>query len=203
MRYDTDVISKNIKRRQKIKKVIIILFYLILIPVILFSILLMFLELGNSKDLPGFFDYELYTVTSDSMEPKLKVNDMILVKKGFTNDQFKVGNIITFKRLDGEIITHRIDRIVLADMNNAYITKGDNNKQTDKGEVKYEQIIGKVVLTMPKLGSIISILKNKFVFLLCVIVLISIIFIDYYQRKKKMSRKLERKKFEKKSDFYF
>ena len=98
MRYEPEVISKNIKRTQKIKKILIIILYLLLIPTILFSVFLMFVELGNSDEVPSFFNMDVYIVVSESMSPKINVNDIILVKKGYTNEQYKEGNIITYIR---------------------------------------------------------------------------------------------------------
>lgn len=203
MRYESSVISKNIERKQKIKKLFLIMLYIILIPTILFSLFLIILELGNSKELPSSLNIEIYTVVSESMKPRLNVNDIILVKKGYSNNEFKKGNIITFKREDGEIITHRIDSVILSDLQNAYITKGDNNDTVDEEIVKYDMIIGKVVCTMPKFGTIIKLLKNKVFFSACILVLILIIIYDKKQKQKKIERKITREKYEKKSDFYF
>lgn len=203
MRYDENSISKNIERNKKIKKILVILLYIMLIPTILFSMLLICLELGNAGSFPSSLNIELYTVTSESMEPRLNINDIIIVKKGYTNDQYKVGNIITFKNKKGEIITHRISRIVKADLQNAYITKGDSNNAEDEELIKYDKIIGKVVYTMPRFGLVMKLLKNKAFFTMCIGVLILIIIYDNKLKKKKEERKLVREKHEKKSDFYF
>ena len=203
MRYEANVISKNIARKQKIKKVCIVLLYIILIPIILFSLFLIILELGNSGEIPSFLNMEMYTVISDSMEPRLSKNDIIIVKKGYPNDKFKVGNIITYKRKDGETITHRIKEIISSNLQNAYITQGDNNETPDEDVVTYEMIIGKVIYTMPNFGNILKLLKNKVFFTLCIIVLVLIILYDRKQKQKKIQRKLIREKYEKKSDFYF
>lgn len=203
MRYQSDVISKNINRSQKIKKGLIIILYIMLIPTILFSLLLIFLELGNSTGIPSFLNIDIYTVTSESMEPKLNIDDIIIVKKGYTNNQFKEGNIITFKRKNGEIITHRISKIITYDLQNAYITKGDNNTTDDDEIVKYDMIIGKVIYTMPKFGFVMKLLKNKVFFSLCILLLVAITIYDRKLKKKKIERKIVREKYEKKSDFYF
>lgn len=203
MRYETDVISKNIKRNQKIKKCFFCILYIILIPTILFSLFLIILELGNYKELPSSLNIEIYTVVSESMKPRLNVDDIIIVKKGYSNNEFKKGNIITFKRADNEIITHRIEEIVSSDLENAYITKGDNNDTVDEEIVKYDMIIGKVICTMPRFGMIVKLLKNKAFFTICILVLILIIVYDKKQKQKKIERKIIREKHEKKSDFYF
>lgn len=203
MRYEPEVISKNIKRTQKIKKILIIILYLLLIPTILFSVFLMFVELGNSDEVPSFFNMDVYIVVSESMSPKINVNDIILVKKGYTNEQYKEGNIITYIRADGELITHRIDSIAKVGLLRAYITKGDNNEEVDDFPVMYDQIIGKVVYVMPKLGILVGLLKNKIFFGMCIIVLILIVIYDRYNKNKILQRKKTREKYNKKSDFYF
>lgn len=203
MRYEPEVISKNIKRTQKIKKILIIILYLLLIPTILFSVFLMFVELGNSDEVPSFFNMDVYIVVSESMSPKINVNDIILVKKGYTNEQYKEGNIITYIRADGELITHRIDSITKVGLLRAYITKGDNNEEVDDFPVMYDQIIGKVVYVMPKLGILVGLLKNKIFFGMCIIVLILIVIYDRYNKNKILQRKKTREKYNKKSDFYF
>lgn len=203
MRYESDVISKNIKRNQKIKKILIIILYIMLIPTILFSLLLICLELGNSGIFPSSLNIEIYTVTSESMSPRLNINDIIIVKKGYTNEEYKVGNIITFKKKNGEIVTHRIDDITTVDLQRAYVTKGDNNTVKDDEIVEYKYIIGKVIYTMPKFGIVMKLLKNKIFFAFCILVLIVIIYYDNRLKKRKLDRKLVREKYEKKSDFYF
>lgn len=203
MRYDPEVISKNIKRGQKIKKVFLIILYLLLIPTVLFSIFLMFVELGNSSEVPSFLNMDIYIVVSESMAPKINVNDIILVKKGYENEQYKEGNIITYLRFDGELITHRIEEVTKSGLTRAYITKGDNNEEPDDLIVTYDQIIGKVVCVMPRMGSFVKLLKNKLFFVGCIIFLVLIIIYDRYNTNKILQRKKVREKYNKKPDFYF
>ena len=203
MKYDIDNISIRIKKMQKIRKVLRILLYIILVQVLLFSLFLIIVELGNSYELPSFLNIELYVVESDSMKKKLKKDDIVIVKKGFENERYKIGNIITFKRKDGEIITHRISQITLSNMKRAYVTKGDNNVSEDTEIVKYDDIIGKVVYVMPHLGNAIKILKNKAFFICCIVVLVLIMLNDIRVKKRKLERKKIREKYEKKSKFFF
>lgn len=203
MRYEPEVISKNIKRTQKVKKILLVVLYLLLIPTILFSIFLMFVELGNSDEVPSFFNMDIYIVVSESMAPKINVNDIILVKKGYTNEQYKEGNVITFIRADGELITHRIEEVTKVGLLRAYITKGDNNEEPDEFPVTYDQIVGKVVYVMPKFGAFVNLLKNKLFFTMCIIFLVLIVIYDRYNRNKILQRKKTREKYDKKSNFYF
>ena len=89
MRYEADVIASNIERRRKINKIILLLITILLIPIILFSLFLISLELGNSEELPSFLNFNLYIVTSDSMQPRLKRDDVIIVKKDYDSNSYK------------------------------------------------------------------------------------------------------------------
>lgn len=77
-------------KERKTSKLIRIIVIIILAFMVLFSLFLISLELGNSKELPSFLDVELYIVTSDSMLPRLKADDIVIVKKGYKNEEFKV-----------------------------------------------------------------------------------------------------------------
>ena len=110
-----------------IYKVLIGLFILIFI-INIFSIL----------NIP-FWGFRIYKIGSGSMEPYLKVNDLIVIKE---RKNYKVGDIVTYKE-KGEYITHRIESID----GNTVITKGDNNNTSDK-EIKKGAIIGSLVLRL-------------------------------------------------------
>lgn len=103
----------------------------------------------------------------------------------------------------GSIITHRISRIVNLGEQYGFITKGDSNDIEDENIVTENRVIGKVILVMPKFGKFVSILKNKLFFCTLIIALIATLLYDIRVKKRKISRKLIREKYEKKSDFYF
>ena len=195
MRYESDVISKNIKRNQKIKKFLFIILYIMLIPTILFSLLLIFLELGNSGKFPSSLNIEVYTVTSESMKPRLNINDIVIVKKGYSNEEYKIGNIITFKNSKNDIMPSIHSYFNSQIFKNPYLILS--------WPKVWKDVIGKVIYTMPKFGSFVNLLKNEVFFSLCIIVLFAIALIDNKQKRKTLERKQTREKYEKKSDFYF
>ncbi len=91
------------------------------------------------------FGIHWFKVGSGSMEPTLKVNDIILIKK---ENEYFINDIITFKDND-EIITHRI-----IDINDKEITtKGDANNKEDKPITK-DMIIGKIIFKFHIFGFI-------------------------------------------------
>ncbi len=97
-----------------------------------------------------------YVVSSGSMTPVLKINDIILVQGNIPFDSIKIGDVVAFVNPSdrGELIVHRVAQIL--DQNPMEIrTKGDANPNSIAGIdlpiTKYDYI-GKVVYVIPQLG---------------------------------------------------
>lgn len=136
------------------KKVLYIILSILFIIVIAIDLLIIF-------NIP-FFGIKLFRVGSGSMNPYLKINDIIVVK---SQDEYQINDVITYKIKDNELITHRIVDI----NNNKVVTKGDANNIVDK-PIKKKNIIGKVVSKTTSLGFIVF-LFNKPIFWLLIFVI--------------------------------
>lgn len=103
----------------------------------------------------GVFPIYPSVVATGSMEPEIKPGDLILVRKISDMDginALKNGDIIQFER-DGILISHRIIDIQNSEEEGiSFITKGDNNSAIDSTPVKPENIKGKIVKAIPKIG---------------------------------------------------
>lgn len=95
------------------------------------------------KPYSSFMGYSMFEVVTGSMSGTIEINDYIIVKE--TKD-IKLKDIITFKEKDS-LVTHRVMEI----KSDSIITKGDANNSEDV-ELKYEDVIGKVVYVLPKGG---------------------------------------------------
>jgi signal peptidase I len=82
--------------------------------------------------------YPLATITSGSMWPVLKVNDLILMK-GMEGSQAQIGQIIIYQNTQGFTI-HRLIR----KQNGMLVTQGDANDVED-APIAESQVIGRVV----------------------------------------------------------
>lgn len=129
-----------------------------------FIIILNFISIRSDKafDIIGF---RTYTVLSGSMKPKIKPGDVVVVSNK-NKEKLKKNDIITFKE-DEDVITHRIVDI----KNNEYITKGDNNNFIDHFVVPSENVIGKVLFHIPKIGYAIEFLSRPLIAALGMVVL--------------------------------
>ena len=105
-----------------------------------------------------------YIIISPSMVPTINVYDAIVIKRA-EPDELEVGDIITFlssdPRYSGLTITHRIVGVEKSKTGDLYFrTKGDNNNTEDSSLVKGEDVYGKVMLRIPKIGYIQSVLTS-------------------------------------------
>ncbi|WP_419749591.1 signal peptidase I [Terrisporobacter petrolearius] len=147
--------------------------------IINFIVVAVFLVLGlnllttKSEKMFDIVGYKTYTVLSGSMEPTFKPGDLIITKNK-NRCNIEVEDIATFKDAKGTVITHRI----IGKSNEGYVTKGDNNKVEDKDIINEENIVGKVVFNIPKLGFAINFLSNPIVVAIEMILLS--LFIFYY-----------------------
>ena len=125
----------------------------------------------NPPELP-----KLFVVQSGSMEPFLKLGSLVIVKP---QESYAANDIVTFSPEGGkETITHRIAMRRYPEgttFQPTYITKGDANEEIDRGEVKNENVVGKVILSVPFLGYGVDFAKKPYGFILLVIVPATII----------------------------
>ena len=116
----------------------------------------------------------LYTIVSPSMEPFIKVYDVIIDRKLKSTEELKVGDVITFYSssldTDGYTITHRIYDIKVSDGKTYYITKGDNNQSVDIGSITRENIVGKMIYKINGLGKIQFFLSSKLGWILIILI---------------------------------
>lgn len=117
----------------------------------------------------------IYTIVSGSMEPEIKVFDMIVDKKVDNPADLKVGDVISYnstKLKPGEKIsvTHKIIAIQVIDGKYVFTTKGINNPAKDSYPVYFEDISGKVIFKIPQLGRIQFLLASKFGYVLCILI---------------------------------
>lgn len=139
------------------KKVIKGIFFLIIAVWILINIL----SVMNLS----FFGIRIFKIGSGSMEPNLKVNDIIIIKK---ENDYKLNDVVTYEN-DGYYVTHRIIEID----ENTVITKGDNNSNSEI--VEKNKIIGKMIYKFKILGFFIYMLTKPYSWI--VLFLVSILFI--------------------------
>ena len=108
----------------------------------------------NKKDL-----FSAYTIVSPSMVPAINVLDVVVTMRVNSPEDLEKGDIITFNSTDyrysGVLVTHRIVDIEKTTSGEyLYTTKGDNNNTQDSLRISFDEIYGRVLFRIPKIGYI-------------------------------------------------
>ncbi len=147
---------KKPKPDSKILKILILIkniFFAVILT--LFAAILVVTMISRvSGKAPSLMGYSVYRISSGSMEPTLKVGEVIL-SKSCDPESIAVGDIVTYEGQRGEfkdkIVTHRVERGPYSQSGERYIvTKGDNNPASDS-PVNVNDILGKMEC---KLGAV-------------------------------------------------
>ncbi len=100
---------------------------------------------------PRLMGYDVYTITSGSMEPKIPTGSLVYVKAAEPQDVAPEDVIVFLGGQDGgTVITHRV--VENQEKDRAFITKGDANEANDVTPVPYERLLGRVERSVPVLG---------------------------------------------------
>lgn len=102
--------------------------------------------------IPKLFGVEIYEVISESMEPEIPVGSAVYVKET-EPETLAEGEIIAFQRGDS-LITHRIVENKVQERE--LITKGDANNREDVAPVAYADVVGRVEVHIPVLGTVFA-----------------------------------------------
>lgn len=153
------------------------------IKITLISILCIFLMMVIvQRLLPGvrsFFGFRSFVIVSKSMEPILKVGDVILVQTKKAED-IKINDIVTYQGGPGDfskmIITHQVQNIKTENKRLIFYTKGAANDMIDPA-VYQEQIYGVLVYKFVILSMISKVIRNTFGLMIFVIVPLGILFV--------------------------
>ena len=108
----------------------------------------------KKSKIPSVFGYSVLIIASPSMTGAIEAGDAIIIKN---SDSYAVGDVITYFPADESYsVTHRIVRTE----GDKFYTKGDANPSEDPDPVLIEQIAGKVVVKLNKVGYFIEWLKS-------------------------------------------
>ena len=105
-------------------------------------------------NLPKLFGVGEVVFLSGSMQPTIEVGSLGIVHE---EKNYKEGDIVTYIK-DRTLITHRIKEIK---SDKEIIVQGDANNIADE-PISKDMIEGKIIFTIPHMGSILQILKTPY-----------------------------------------
>ncbi|MFD2211298.1 signal peptidase I SipW [Virgibacillus halophilus] len=143
------------KTLQIVNKILTVLLFVVFCTVILIVVSNRFS--GGEFQL---FHYQLKTVLSGSMEPEFKTGSVIAIETTDGNKQFHKGDVITFKKDDNMLVTHRVAKVL--ENGQAYQTKGDANNGPDMEPVSAENVVGQYTgFRIPYAGYVLEFANSK------------------------------------------
>lgn len=138
-----------------------------------------------------FAEQKSYVISAGSMEPTLKVNDIVVADTGVPFEDLREGDIIIVKKPDGSdrTIVHRVVAIDTDPEGNIVITtKGDANPGPIPGTdfpITSGLYIGKVVNIIPEVGVILKIISPPVNYIIGAAIIGGIAYGVHRYRKKK------------------
>lgn len=194
MLYTDEAIKRRKRKMSKIKKVLIAVVYITLLPLFVYNISLIAQAIINPNKTPSFLGIKTYVIISGSMMPELEIGDIVVVKE-VQEKELQKGDIISFRQ-GHNVVTHRISEIIVTDNKVQYKTKGDNNNIEDIEAISKDEIEGKVINKIPAIGNIVLLLKNKTLIIVIVIFYYIYLLNDQSTQKIKNIRKIKREEYE-------
>ncbi len=127
------------------------------------------------NDFANLCGYTFFEVATGSMENTINIGDVVIVN--LTKD-VNENDIIVYKD-DNNFITHRL----IKKQTDKLITRGDANNSEDK-PINEDQILGKVIYIVPKMGIFRKIFISKEILGLVIAILILLGILFVYEAKK-------------------
>ena len=120
---------------------------LFMISVIICNLYFLVEKLVYKENHPSIFGYSIAVVVSGSMADAINIDDLVVI---YQDDHYDMGDIITYES-GKSLVTHRI----VGKTTEGFQTRGDANNIADIDPVKEDQILGKVVKVVPRVGKVL------------------------------------------------
>ncbi len=156
-----------------VKKILKILAYVILSIITIYSVVIIFQKIVWRDKTPNICGYKNFVVLTGSMEPTINVGDIVFVKQ---TEDIKKEDIISF-RVGNSVVTHRVIEIKKEGDKDIYITKGDANSGIDSEKTEIQDIEGKYVFKIPKVGEIFLFFQKPYGVVCLFLILVAVLFL--------------------------
>jgi signal peptidase len=131
------------------------------VPIILINASIAIQSQMNKDKVPEIFGVAPMVVLSNSMkagEHPIQKGDMVFAK---AQADYKKGDIILFKSGDSSMMSlHRIVSVQTENGKKVFTTKGVANNVSDMTPIKKNQVVGKMIYTVPSLGKKVLFFKT-------------------------------------------
>lgn len=180
--------TKEKKKSKIVFTVLKAIIVIILLPIIFFNGVIIVDSILHKDEIPSFFGWKPFIVMSGSMQAELFAGDVAIIKEVDTNS-LDVGDIIAYQESKDFVVTHRvIEEVIDEDGQRKFVTKGDNNNEVDLKQVAMDQVEGKYVGKISKIGHLLLFIQTPIGTVISVSIPIGILLILHAIENKKNSK---------------
>lgn len=99
------------------------------------------------------------TVAGVSMEPTLHAGDLVIMTRA---EAYEAGDVVAYRVPQGDAAAgrHVIHRVIGGGANGGYLLQGDNTPAPDRWRPTEDDMIGRQLVAVPRLGSVLMFLKQ-------------------------------------------
>ena len=153
-----------VKRALDILLGIIVAIEILVIGVIIYS--------RVTGGVPNIFGYNFYVIISDSMEPEIMVDDVI-ISKVYKGEKLEVGQVITYYGKEGsvanKVVTHKIVGVEDTPNGQNIVTKGVKEGATEDPMITQDDVMAVMVCNTKVITFVYSIVSSPVGFLIFII----------------------------------
>lgn len=169
--------GQNIKKRPSVRIIVEdILFYIILIPLVIITAVILWQVLFEPEKIPDIFGYKMFIVLDGNMDTSIEYGDLVFTQNKCSN-KLKINDVIAFRNKTNKVTIHRISEKKVEDEDIIFTMITATNEVGDTKFVKDKQVEGLLIYRIPYIGLIIFIIQEPAVlaFIVCIILIIGLI----------------------------
>ena len=170
-----------------------IIFYTIIIPIIVVSIIIIWQKIVTPDIIPDVFGYKVFIVLDENMDQETEYGDLILTRNVDSNN-LKLNDFIAFRNNTNKVTIHRIINITEDNIGKQFEMQNSRNEVGDTKYVRDTQVEGIIIYRIPYIGIIIYSIQKPHVILTLIGIVLLIGLIAYYIAARLDKRDMEKAK---------
>lgn len=182
--------TKNVKDTTLLEDII---FYTIIIPIIIVSIMIIWQKIVTPDKIPDIFGYKMFIVLDENMDQETEYGDLVFTHNVDTND-LKLNDLIAFRNNTNKVTIHRIINITEDNIGKQFEMQNSRNEVGDTKYVRDAQVEGIIIYRIPYIGIIIYSIQKPHVILTLIGIVLLIGLIAYYIAARLDKRDMEKAK---------
>ena len=182
--------TKNVKDTTLLEDII---FYTIIIPIIIVSIIIIWQKIVTPDKIPDIFGYKMFIVLDENMDQETEYGDLVFTHNVDTND-LKLNDLIAFRNNTNKVTIHRIINITEDNIGKQFEMQNSRNEVGNTKYVRDTQVEGIIIYRIPYIGIIIYSIQKPHVILTLIGIVLLIGLIAYYIAARLDKRDMEKTK---------